>query len=124
MPFEEIDGMATFNPASQRSNPAPLGFAAPVAGTPVNVCANFTDLTGAQFQSLSIQASVANTGTVYILSNSSAADTTNGTNIIGELQAGQSLPFSGLAQGGITPSQFWIDVSATGNKAIPIVYTA
>lgn len=115
--------MSSFN-AATTTNPACLGFVAPTAGTPKKVTSNFDNLDNVFFQSLSIQAHPSNTGLVYVLSNGTAADTTNGTNIVAVLAAGQSIPFSGVALGGINPSQFYIDVSATGNKAIPTVFSA
>lgn len=114
--------MATFY--NQQTNPAPLGYIKPVQGTPLRVTSNFTDLATATFQSLAIQAHPNNGGNIYILSNSAAADTVNGTNVLAILQAGQSLPLNGLALGGVQPSQFWIDADAANCIAIPIVYTA
>jgi len=115
--------MANFNP--QRTNPATLGYIKPTAGTPLQLTANFADLNNTQFQSLSIQAHPSNgAGLIYVLSTKSAADTANGTNVIAVLSAGQSLPLSGLALGGLNPSQFWIDTSLTGSIAIPVVFGA
>lgn len=115
--------MASFNPATT-SNPAALGFIKPTPGTPVQVTSNFDNLSAFACQSLSIQAHPANGGNIYVLSNKTAADTVNGTNVLAILAAGQSIPFSGLAQGGLVPAQFWIDADAASCKAIPIVYGA
>lgn len=124
MATEESTAMAVFD-ASKVSNPAPLGYIKPVAGTPLQVTSNFTnlDVTFA-VQSLSIQAHPSNTGLIYVLSNSSAADTASGTNILAVLSAGQSIPFNGIALGGIHPAQFWIDASAANQIAIPAVFSA
>lgn len=115
--------MAVFN-APGNTNPGTLRYVKPTAGTPLQVTSNFTDLSGKQFQSLSIQAHPSNTGLIYILTNSTAADTANGTNVLAVLSGGQSIPFSGIALGGITPSQYWIDTDTTGSIAIPVVYGA
>lgn len=113
--------MANFFP---NSNPAALGFIKPTAGTPLKLTANFADLENVPFKSVLIQAHPSNTGVVYVLSTSAAADKTNGTNIMSILAAGQSLPYSGIALGGINPSRVWIDVDTTGDQVIPTVYQA
>lgn len=115
--------MAAFNSATT-TNPATLGFIKPTAGTPLKVTSNFTNLDNAAFQSLSVQAHPSNTGLIYVLSNGTAADGTNGTNVVAVLSAGQSIPFSGVALGGVIPSQFYIDTSHTGDIAIPAVFSA
>ena len=107
----------------QKTNPAPLGFVRPTAGTPKALSSNFTDLTGVAFMSVMIQSNPGG-GNVYILSNSTAADKTNGTNVIAIIAGGQSLPIQGLALGGVTPSQIYVDVDTTGDYAIPSVQSA
>lgn len=114
--------MAAFKP--QKTNPATLGFIKPTSGTPLQVTSNFTDLSIAYFQSLSIQAHTANTGKIFVLSSNAAADVVNGSNILAILAAGQSIPFNGWQLGGVTPAQFWIDTDVTGSIAIPTVYGA
>lgn len=113
--------MATFNLATT-SNPAPLGFVKPTAGTPLPVTNNFTNLGAVMFKGLLVLAHPSNVGYVYVLNNSSPADKTNGTNIVAILAAGQSLPFTGAGQGGINPAQYWIDVDTTGAIAVPSVF--
>ena len=116
--------MSLFLPVAKRTNPAGLGFILPTAGSPLNVTSNFTDLTGVSFQSLMLAAPSSNSARVWVLSNSSAADKTNGTNVIAVLAPGQSVPFTALAVGGIIPSQFYIDVDTTGDYVVPAVFTA
>ena len=113
--------MATFN-LNTNSNPACLGFVKVTAGTPLNITSNYTNLSGVQFSSISIQAHPSNAANVYVLNNSSPADKTKGTNIIAILAPGQSQPYSGPAQGGVNPSQFWVDVDTTNDIAFGIVY--
>ena len=116
--------MSTFN-LSQSSNPASLGFVKPTAGMPKNLTSNYTNLLANFYvQSLSIQALPSNSGNVYVLSNSTAADKTNGLNVVAILSAGQSIPFNSPGQGSIQPAQYWIDVDTTGDGALPTVYGA
>jgi hypothetical protein len=116
--------MSTFN-LSQSSNPASLGFVKPTAGTPKNLVSNYTNLL-ANFcvQSLSIQALPSNSGNVYVLDNSTAADKTNGLNIIAILTAGQSIPLNSPGQGSIQPAQYWIDADVSGEGVLLVVYGA
>jgi len=114
--------MAVFN-LNLPTNPAPLGFLEPTAGTPLSVLANFTGgITGPSlFSSKSFQAHPSNSGLIYVLNSSSAADTTNGTNILAVLSAGQSITFTSQAVGLISPKNYWIDTSVTGSICIPSV---
>jgi hypothetical protein len=106
-----------------KSNPVPLGVLSGTAGTPKQVTSNFSDLLGVPFRELRFQALVANTGIIYILNNSSAADTTNYTNvvlIIDKTAPGndKTIPSDPSPATIVIPSSFWVDWATSGDKVI------
>jgi hypothetical protein len=113
-------------------NPCPLGYIKPTAGAPLQITSNYTDLVSIpnivppQFaktaKAITIEADPAMTTGhyVYVLTQrtATAADTTNGLNVIAKLSAGQSYTVTAYAGNQIFLQDFWIDVSNTGDLAI------
>jgi len=106
-----------------QSNPYPLGVVAPTAGTPLRLTnyltavAGFTDVGLSQNQIVelfSIQALPGNTGNVYVLNSSAAADLTNYSNVLGILTAGSVFNSKAYTMGPLNFYNIWIDVGTTG----------
>jgi hypothetical protein len=107
----------------------PLAVMAPTSGTPVQVGSFYTSIpTGnptGQVHAISVQALPGNTNVVYVLINPTnpasppgAADTTNYTNVLAVLSAGQSWSSVYAGADNISPSWIWVDVNTTGDKAL------
>ena len=108
--------MAVLKPYT--TNPVPLGASAPTAGTPVKITNRYTDLGSEVMHSIFIRSLPTNSGRVYILNSSSAADTTNYLNVIDVLTPGSFWSSSYYGMNGILPDSIYIDVQTTGDKAI------
>jgi preprotein translocase subunit SecY len=113
-----------------QSNPYPLGLTAPTSGTPLRVIhyvysvLAYVDSILSQWQIaklLSVQALPGNTGNVYVLNNSSAADTVNYSNVLAVLTPGSIFNSNAYAMGQVAFANFWIDVQDTGDGAISFI---
>lgn len=98
-----------------------LGAVAPTAGTPKTLTSNYTDLGGAPFGVITVRALAGNTGNVYILNSSSAADTSNYLNVVEILIPGGFWSTSSSGVNMFVASQYYIDVDSTGAKAVVTV---
>lgn len=109
--------MATLKPFA--SNPVPFGFVTvATAGTTVRLTSGFTDLSGEGFAELRFTTPSTNTNNMYILSNSSAADKSNFTNVILVIPANttDTIPKNGFLSNAVIPSTFFLDADTNGNK--------
>ena len=110
--------MATLKPFA--SNPVPFGtVTVAAANTPVRLTSGFTDMAGEGFAEIRFVAVAGNTGAnIYILSNSSAKDTTNFTNIILVIPKGNSdtIPKVAFLSNAIIASTLWVDADTSGDK--------
>ena len=114
--------MATAQPLA--TIPFPLGkIAPPNAGTPLKITNNFTDMDAFQANSVMIQALASNTNPIYVLAQVTATgkDTTNYTNIVGVLTAGQSMTFNGKYGNQITLGRLWIDPTTNGEGVFVVI---
>lgn len=102
------------------TNPVPFGtVTVAAANTPVRLTSGFTDLAGEGFAELRLVAPSANAGAnIYILSNSTAKDTTNFTNIILVIPKGNSdtIPKVAFLSNAILASTLWVDADNSGDK--------
>jgi hypothetical protein len=103
--------------------PCPLGLIAPLAGTPLAIVSNFTDLTQERVHYLQIQALPGNTANVYVLNNQLAADKVAYTNVLAVIGAGQAYvpTLSSQVRNLWRLSSFWIDSDVNGEGAIVTV---
>ena len=109
--------MATLKPFA--SNPVPFGFVTvTTAGTTVRLTAGFTDMAGEGFAELRFTTPSTNTNNVYILSNSTAADKANFTNVVLVIPANttDTIPKNGFLSNAVIPSTLFMDADTNGNK--------
>lgn len=111
--------MATALPFS--TIPFPLGSTTVDAGAPASIVNHFTDLGGIRVQSLMVKAHPNNSGVVFVLNSSAAADTVNFLNVLDILAAGQSIVFSGKYGNQIDISKVWTDGDTDGDIAIATI---
>lgn len=113
--------MATLRPYPNL--PCSLGLIAPTSGTPLAITNNYTDLATEFVNHFTIQALTTNTGLLYVLQNSSSADTSTYKNVIAILTAGQVyVPVP--TPGSTNPwqiSTFFIDVASTGDSGFAVI---
>lgn len=104
------------------TNPVSLGFIKPTAGTPLQVTNNYTDLAAFTCHKLIVLADPALTNGHFIFvlaqTTATAADTTNGLNIVAKLSAGQKYEFTAYGMNTVHPAEVWIDCTNTGDIAI------
>lgn len=99
--------------------PYPLGAIKPNANTPLKITNNFTDIDSLIVQSVTIQALASNNAAIYVLcqTGSTAKDTTNYTNILAVLTAGQTLTLAGRYGNQIVLGNVQIDPTTSGQGA-------
>lgn len=101
------------------TTPFPLGAIKPTANTPLKITNNFTDIDTLVVQSVTIQALAGNLAAIYVLcqAGSTAKDTTNYTNVIAVLTAGQSITISGRYGNQIVLGNLQIDPTTSTQGA-------
>ena len=114
-------------------NPCPLGVrTVAAAGTAVQLCGNFTDLSNRHVHYLEVQALPGNSDNIYVLAASgdppwtlpdgtagvTGADTTNYLNVLRVLVPGESWAVPSWRLNLLRLGQFWIDSVDNNDKVI------